>query len=110
MRDIFRDEPLIPRAAAMSPYFTGAVHSLADAPGVVDIRSIGLMAAVEVAAVEVAAVGGPGARGHALQKKRYGQGLHLKRTGDSLIIAPAFIAERHHIDEIVGKLRDAISA
>ena len=105
MRDIFRDEPLIPRAAAMSPYFTGAVHSLADAPGVVDIRSIGLMAAVEVAAV-----GGPSARGHALQKKRYGQGLHLKRTGDSLIIAPAFIAERHHIDEIVGKLRDAISA
>ena len=55
-------------------------------------------------------MGGPGARGHALQKKLYDQGLHLKRTGDSLIVAPAFIAEKKHVDEIAGKLRDAISA
>ena len=105
MMDIFRDEQLIPRAAAMSPYFIDAAHSLADLPGVVDIRSIGMMAAVKVAAV-----GAPGARGHALQKQLYDRGLHLKSTGDSLIIAPAFIAERRHIDEIVGKVRDAISA
>ena len=105
MMDIFRDEQLIPRAAAMSPFFIDAAHSLADLPGVVDIRSIGMMAAVEVAAV-----GAPGARGHALQKQLYDRGLHLKSTGDSLIIAPAFIAERRHIDEIVGKVRDAISA
>ena len=105
MMDIFRDEQLIPRAAAMSPYFIDAVHSLADAPGVVDIRSVGMMAAVEVAAQ-----GGPGARGHALQKRLFDSGLHLKNTGDALILAPALVAERHHIDEIVGKLREAISA
>ena len=105
MMDILRDEQLIPRAAAMSPYFIDAVHSLADAPGVVDIRSVGMMAAVEVATV-----GAPGARGHELQKKLFDQGLHLKNTGDALILAPAFVAERQHIDEIVGKLRDALSA
>ena len=32
-----------------------------------------------MAAVEVAAVGGPGARGHELQKKLYDIGLNLKR-------------------------------
>ena len=105
MMDLFRDEKLIDRAAALSPYFIDAMHSLADAPGVVDIRSVGLMAAVEVAAV-----GGPGARGHELQKKLYDIGLNLKSTGDSLIVAPPFIAEKHHIDEIVSKIREAISA
>jgi beta-alanine--pyruvate transaminase len=104
MMDIFRDEQLIPRAAALSPYFTEAVHSLADCPGVIDIRSIGLMAAVEVAAV-----GGPGARGHELQKTLYDIGLNLKSTGDSLIVAPPFVAEKSHIDEIVDKLRRALT-
>jgi beta-alanine--pyruvate transaminase len=105
MMDLFRDEKLIERAAAMSPYFEGAMHSLADAPGVVDIRSVGMMAGVEVAAV-----GNPGARGHELQKKLYDMGLHLKSTGDTLIVAPAFVAEKQHIDEITNKLREAIAA
>jgi beta-alanine--pyruvate transaminase len=105
MMDIFRDEKLIERAAAMSPHFIDAMHSLADAPNVVDIRSVGMMAAIEVAPV-----GNPGARGHELQKKLYDLGLNLKNTGDSLIIAPPFIAEKSHIEEIVGKLRQALAS
>ena len=105
MRDIIRDEKLIDRAAAMAPMFADAMHSLADAPGVVDVRSIGMMAGIEVAAV-----GTPGARGHALQKALYDRGLHLKNTGDTLIVAPAFIAEKSHIDDITNRIRDAISA
>jgi beta-alanine--pyruvate transaminase len=104
MMDIFRDEKLIERAAAMSPYFLDAMHSLADAPGVVDIRSFGMMAGVEVAAV-----GNPGARGHELQKKLYDRGLNLKSTGDTLIVAPAFIAEENHIDEIASKIRQVLT-
>jgi beta-alanine--pyruvate transaminase len=105
MMDILRDEKLIDRAAAMSPHFADAMHSLADAPGVVDVRSIGMMAGVEVAAV-----GGPGAKGHALQKALFDCGLHLKSTGDTLIVAPAFVAEARHIEEITGKIREALVA
>ena len=105
MMDILRDEKLIERAAAMSPHFADAMHSLADAPGVVDVRSIGMMAGIEVAAV-----GGPGAKGHALQKALFDRGLHLKSTGDTLIVAPAFIAEARHIEEITGKIREALVA
>lgn len=105
MMDILRDDQLIERAAALSPVFAEAIHSLADCPGVVDIRSVGLMAAVEVAAV-----GGPGARGHELQKKLFDIGLNLKSTGDSLIVAPAYIAEKHHLNEIVDKLRQALTS
>ncbi len=103
MMDIFRDEKLIERAAAMSAQFIDAMHSLQDIASVVDVRSVGMMAGIEVAAV-----GNPGARGHELQKKLYDRNLNLKNTGDTLIIAPPLICEPKHIDEIVTKLRDAI--
>ena len=67
--------------------------------------SIGMMAGIEVAAV-----GNPGARGHELQKALYDRGLNLKSTGDTLIVAPAFIAEPRHIEEITGKIREALIA
>jgi beta-alanine--pyruvate transaminase len=105
MMDIFRDEKLIERAAAMAPAFADAMHALADAPGVIDVRSIGVMAGIEVQAV-----GAPGARGHQLQKALFDRGLHLKSTGDTLIVAPAFIAEPTHIDEITTKIRQALVA
>jgi beta-alanine--pyruvate transaminase len=72
---------------------------------VVDIRSIGVMAGIEVAPV-----GGPGARGHAIQKALFDHGLHLKSTGDTLILAPAFVATDAHLDEIFTKIRDVLKA
>ncbi len=105
MMDIIRDEKLFERASAMAPYFMDAMHSLADARGVVDVRSIGMMAGIEVAAV-----GSPGARGHALQKRVFDRGLNLTSTGDPLIVAPPLVSEKSHIDEIVGKLREVINA
>ncbi len=104
MMDIFKKDRLIDRAREMSPYFAEAMHSLRDLPVVADIRSIGMMAAIEVAPA-----GGPGARGHDIQKRLYDKALHLKSTGDSLIIAPPLIAEKHHVDEIASKIRDVLS-
>jgi len=104
MIDILANEHLIERARAMSPYFIDAVHSLADLPCVVDIRSFGMLAAVELHPQ-----GTPGSRGHEAQKRLYDGGLHVKSTGESLILAPPLVAERSHIDEIVGKLRTVLS-
>jgi beta-alanine--pyruvate transaminase len=105
MMDIFAGEHLIERAAAMSPRFIEAMHSLADCPGVIDIRTVGMMAGIEVAPV-----GTPGARGHELQKRLYDRGLNLKSTGETLIVAPPLVAEDRHIEEIVGKLREVLRA
>jgi beta-alanine--pyruvate transaminase len=104
MIDIFAKERLIEKAAAMSPYFADAVHSLSDLRSVVDIRSFGMLAAVELQPQ-----GTPGSRGHEMQKRLYDRGLHVKSTGESLILAPPLVAERNHIDEIVDKLRAALS-
>ena len=103
MMDIFAKERLVERAAAMSPRFMAAIHSLRDCPIVTDIRSIGMMAAVDVAIDGV-----PGNRGHEAQKRLYDAGLNLKATGDALIIAPPLVLEDKHIDEIVTKLRSVL--
>ncbi len=68
-----------------------------------DLRSYGLMAGVEVAPDKA-----PGLRGNALQKKLFWNGLHVKFTGDTAILAPSLIAERSHIDEIIDKLRTTL--
>jgi len=104
MMDIFAKERLIDRARDMSPYFADAIHALQDLPIVTDIRSIGMMAAIDVAVDKT-----PGARGHEMQKRLYDAGLHLKNTGDALLVAPPFVAGKEHVDEIAGKLRDVLA-
>ena len=42
-------------------------------------------------------------------KACYETGVNFKATGDCLIIAPQFICEKKHIDEIIEKLRTGIS-
>ena len=42
-------------------------------------------------------------------KACYEVGVNFKATGDCLIIAPQFICEKKHIDEIIEKLRTGIS-
>jgi beta-alanine--pyruvate transaminase len=102
--DIYRDENLFERGAALSAYFLDGLWSLKDLPVVADLRGYGMLAAIEVQPA-----GAPGARGHLLQKKLFDNGLHLKTTGDSAIIAPPLIAERQHIDMIVDCLRKTLA-
>jgi beta-alanine--pyruvate transaminase len=98
--DLDRDEGLFERGRALSPYFLEGLFSLRDQQVVTDIRGYGMMGAIDVASD-----GPPGKRGHAFQKKLFDNGLHLKATGDSAIIAPPLVAERAHVDEIVDILR-----
>ncbi len=51
----------------------------------------------------------PGKAGFECFKACYDVGVNFKATGDCLIIAPQFICEKKHIDEIIEKLRTGIS-
>ena len=102
---IYESEGLFDRAAELEDYFLDAVWSLQDHPLVADIRGIGLMAGVELISDGVA-----GHRGGQMQKTMFWNGLHVKFTGDNAIIAPAFVAERKHVDEIVDKFRKSLDA
>lgn len=103
--DVYRTEGLFERGLALSPYFLDALFSLKDLPVVTDIRGYGMFGAIDVAAD-----GTPGRRGHLLQKKLFDNGLHLKATGDAVMIAPPLIAEKEHIDTIAGLLRKTLAS
>jgi beta-alanine--pyruvate transaminase len=92
---------LFEKAAELAPYFKDAMMSLRDHALVKDIRTIGLLSGVEVHPQ----AGKPGIRGQEMQKALFWNGCHVKFTGDTGIIAPPFIAERAHVDEIVENVR-----
>lgn len=100
---IYEDEGLFEKSAKLEKYFLDAVWTLKDHPLVKDLRGIGLIAGVEVHDDGVG-----GRRGQQLQKDMFWGGLHVKFTGDNAILAPAFIAEPSHIDEIVEKFRKTL--
>jgi beta-alanine--pyruvate transaminase len=81
------------------------VFSLCDSPAVADVRGFGLLAGVDVRTRD----GAPGFAGNEAQKRLYDAGLHVKATGDSLLLAPAFVMTRAQVDEMVGVLRDVLS-
>ena len=62
-----------------------------------------------MAAIDVHVEGAPGKRGQIFQKKLFANGLNLKTTGDSAIIAPPLIAEKKHVDEIADILRKTLA-
>ncbi|MBT3305896.1 MAG: aspartate aminotransferase family protein [Alphaproteobacteria bacterium] len=102
--DIYEKENLFERAAELSPYFLDQMHSLGDMGVVTDIRGYGLIAGIDVAAGDA-----PGKRGTQLQKDLFWSGLHVKFTGDTGIVAPPFIAEKDHIDQIIGLLKEKLA-
>ncbi|MFQ5545548.1 MAG: aspartate aminotransferase family protein [Acidiferrobacterales bacterium] len=101
--DIYEKEGLFERAADMSEYFLETVFALSDLPVMTDIRGYGL-----IAGFDVAPAGTPGARGYEVQKRLFEAGIHIKMTGDAGILAPPLIAEKAHIDEMCGILREVL--
>ena len=69
-----------------------------------NIRGYGMMGGIDIKMD-----GRPGKAGLATFKHCYDAGVNFKATGDALIIAPMFICEKKHIDEIIEKLRTGIT-
>ena len=104
MQDIIQKENLFERSKKMSPYFLDGLFSLKDLDIITDIRGFGMMGGIDIRLDEK-----PGKAGYTCFKKLFEAGISLKATGDCLIIAPPFICENAHIDEIIEKLRTGIS-
>lgn len=102
-QEIYAKEGLFKKSAAMSEYFLDGIYSLQDHSAVFDIRGIGMMAGVELKQK-----GNPGTAGGKAQLDLYNNGMHVKFTGETGIIAPPFISERKHIDEMIEKLQKTL--
>jgi beta-alanine--pyruvate transaminase len=60
--------------------------------------------------MDLAPAQGFGQRGYAALQRIYASGLVVRVTADTVILAPALIAEREHIDRICDTLSDVLSA
>jgi len=100
--DLYRDEGVFERARALEPKFHDAVHTLKGAPHVLDIRSVGLAAAIEMEGIPDA----PGKRGYqALQAAFFDQSLVVRISGDTIVLIPALIASESEIGRMVDAVR-----
>jgi beta-alanine--pyruvate transaminase len=97
---VFKEQNILEHARSLQPYWEDAVHALRGLPHVVDIRSIGLVAGIELESIP----GKPGARAYAAFKKAFADGLMIRITGDIIALSPPLVLEKQHIDELFGKL------
>jgi beta-alanine--pyruvate transaminase len=102
---IYEREKLFDRARALETYWEDAMHMLRQAPNVADVRNIGLVGGIELAPLE----GRPGARGSDAYRRAFDAGLLVRITGDTIALSPPLIISEAQIDELVGKLGDAIA-
>ena len=104
VQEIFEKEDIFNRVKNLSDYFQDGLHSLKDLKCIESIRGYGLLGGIDIQMRDK-----PGKAGFRVYKECYKAGLNIKPTGDALIIAPPFICEKKHIDEIIEKLRKGIS-
>jgi beta-alanine--pyruvate transaminase len=101
---IYQDEDLFARARALSPYFLDLIAGMRDVDIVTDTRGYGLLGAFDLAPA-----GTPGARGFAIVKACFAAGVVVRVAGDTIILAPPFVAERSDLDQIFGILRRVLA-
>jgi len=104
VQDIFEKDDIFNRAKELAPYFQEGLFSLKDIDVVENIRGYGMMGGIDIRKDKR-----PGKAGLETFKHCYDAGVNFKATGDALIIAPMFICEKKHIDEIIDKLRTGIT-
>ena len=105
--DIYRDEKLFERSSKLEPKFADAVMSLRSQPNVVDIRTIGLTAGIDLAP----SADGVGKRGFAgLNSAFHDHDIMLRSVADTLVLTPPLIITEDQIGEVVDKVGKVIRA
>jgi beta-alanine--pyruvate transaminase len=105
--DVYRQERLFERALALEPKFADAAMSLRGLPNVLDIRTVGLVAGIDLASKP----DGFGKRAYAAMEKAFGdEGVVIRITGDTIALTPPLIMSENDIAEIFGKVARVIEA
>ncbi len=105
--DLYAAEGLFDRAKKLEPFWAEAVHSLKGLPNVLDIRNVGLTAAIDLSPRPEA----PGKRAfEAMDRAFHDYDLLIRLAGESIVLTPPLIISEEQIGEIVDKLGKAIKA
>ena len=102
--DTYDEEGLLTRGATLADYWADAAHSLRDIPIVADIRTLGLIAGIELKSLD----GKVGARAFDVYLKCFAAGLLVRTTGDIIALSPPLIVEKSEIDRLFDILRTVL--
>jgi beta-alanine--pyruvate transaminase len=103
--DVYRDEDIFGNAARMAGPWADMLHGMQDFDCVVDVRTCGI-----VGAVQLRTAGAVGDAGRAAQAALWEIGLSARPIGDSLAMSPPLTITQDHIDEVGSKLRQVLAA
>lgn len=102
--DIYAREGLLTRAAALETLWQEAIHSLKGLPNVIDLRTLGLVAGIELAS----RADGVGKRAYDVFVDCFKSGLLIRITGDIIALSPPLIVNAEQISEMVTLLSEAL--
>jgi beta-alanine--pyruvate transaminase len=102
--DLFKQEALFQRAAELAPYWEQGAHSLRGLPHVIDIRTVGLVAGIELEPIP----GKPTARAFEAFLRAYATGVLIRTTGDTIALSPSLIIEKAQIDQLFDTVREIL--
>jgi beta-alanine--pyruvate transaminase len=104
--DVYEEQDIFANCARVSKRWEEQAHSLKGEPHVVDVRNIGLLAAIDLAPKADA----PGSRGKAAAAGCYEAGVLIRSPGDVLVLSPPLIIADSEIDRIFETIRTALRA
>ena len=102
--DLFREEQLFERSAALAPYWEECAHAMRGLPHVIDVRNIGLVCGIELEAIP----GKPTQRAFEAFLRAYDKGVLIRTTGDTIAMSPPLIIEKTQIDRLFETVRDIL--
>ena len=105
--DVYREEGLFERAKKLEPIWADAIHGLKGAPNVLDIRTVGLVGAIDLASKPDAV----GKRAYeAMEHAFHEHDILLRITGETLALTPPLTISETQIGEVADKLRAVIKS
>jgi putrescine aminotransferase len=109
--DVLENTPILESSSnELAPYFSQALESLVDHPVVGQVRSKGLVAAVELVKDKGSRERlAPESAGAVYTRDRaIDNGLMVRQTGDAMIMSPPFVTSTEEVDALLSKLTSAL--
>lgn len=110
--EIIQREGLVERTRDdTGPYLAKALEALADHPLVGEVRSVGLIGAVEIVADKVTGArfgGAEGTAGPMVRDACIANGLMVRGIRDTIVICPPLIISHAQIDELIAIIRRSL--
>jgi len=102
--DAYVEDGMFENVNNLSEHWADCAHALKGLEHITDIRTIGLVAGIELASRP----GAVGARAYDVMKAAWGKGLMVRVTGDVLAFSPPLIINKQEIEQLFETTADVL--